>query len=267
MCVVLPLAGALFLGESKKIPRAFLLVCFLGISGAIIVCGSRGAVLGAAVTALAAWARNPRRLGAAAIFLLFVPGLIYVLPEASKDRFRSALHWQEDKTASQRIALWKAGLRMFRDHPLLGVGPGNYPPSYAERYADPDQDPSSWVPHSIYVQALSELGLAGMTSVFLLFLGCFQLNARTRKHLVEQGAGKRKSFDYFLAMGLDLALVGYMVSGAFLAVLYYPHLWVILGLSVGLHSAITSMPIGEKGFEAAGAGQNLALTGSYQEGH
>jgi len=267
MCVVWPLAGVLLLGESKKLPRAFLLVSFLAISGGIIVCGSRGAVVGAAVAALAAWARNPRRLGAAVIFLLFIPGLIYLLPGASKDRFRSALHWQEDTTASQRVALWEAGLRMFRDHPLLGVGPGNYPPSYSETYAKPDEDAGSWVPHSIYVQALSELGVAGTIPVFLLFLGCFRLNAQTRKHLLKRRLEKRRGFDFFLALGLDLALIGYLVSGAFLTVLYYPHLWVILGMSVGLHTAITSIPVGENRLAGKPAGQNLALVGSYQEGH
>lgn len=267
MCVVWPLAGVLFLGESKKIPRVLLLISFLAFSGAIIVCSSRGAVLAVVIAALAAWTRNPRRLGAAVLFLLFVPGLIYVLPEASKERYRSALHWQEDKTASQRLALWGAGLRMFHDHPLLGVGPGNFPLNYSQTYANPDEDPASWVPHSIYIQSLSELGVAGTIPVLLLLLGCFRLNAQTRKHLVKQGSGKRRGFDHFLALGLDMALIGYMVSGAFLTVLYYPHLWVILGMSVGLHTAITAKPVGESGLAAAGAGRNLALAGSYQEGH
>jgi len=39
-----------------------------------------------------------------------------------------------------------------------------------------------------------------------------------------------------MAQGLNLAMVGYLLSGAFLAVLYYPHLWVLLGLSVGLNT-------------------------------
>jgi O-antigen ligase len=267
MCVVWPLAGALILGESKKIPRALLLISFLAFSGAIIVCGSRGAVVGAMVAALAAWARNPRRLGAAVLFLLFVPGLIYVLPEASKARFRSALHWEEDKTAGFRVELWKAGLRMFRDHPLLGIGPGNFPPNWSARYVSPGLDPAPWEPHNIYIQALSELGVAGTIPVLLLFLGCFRLNAQTRRNLVKQGPEKRRSFDHFLALGLDMALVGYLVSGAFLTVLYYPHLWVILGMSVGLHTAVTVKPVGEHGLAAEPPGRRLALAGSYQERH
>jgi len=242
MCVVWPLAGILLLGELKKLPRLFFLISFLAYSGAIVVCGSRGAVLGVVITAAVAWARNPRRLGAVLIFLLFIPGIIYVLPQASKQRWQSAADWQEDKTASHRLALWKAGLRMFRDHPLLGVGPGNFPSSYSEKYAGPGEDPAGWVPHSIYIQALSELGLVGTIPVLLLMVLCFRLNAATRKRSPPID-GKRRGFDFSLALGLDLALVGYMVSGAFLAVLYYPHLWVILGLSMGLHTAVTNRQV------------------------
>ena len=239
MCVVWPLAGIMLLGESKKIPRLFFLASFLAFSGAIIVCGSRGAVLGAVITAAAAWARNPKRLGTVVIFLLFIPGVIYILPQGSKARWQSAANWQEDKTASHRLKLWKAGLRMFRDHPLLGVGPGNYPQSYSETYAGTGEDASTWVPHSIYIESLSELGAAGTLPVLILMLLCFRLNLRTRKRL-DPKRSAREQFEFFLAYGLDLALIGYMVSGAFLAVLYYPHLWIILGISVGLHLAITS---------------------------
>jgi hypothetical protein len=37
-------------------------------------------------------------------------------------------------------------------------------------------------------------------------------------------------------------MVGYLVSGAFLAVLYYPHLWILLGLSVATHKMCLSQP-------------------------
>jgi len=269
MSVVWPLAGVLILGEPKKILRALLLICLVGFSGAIIVCGSRGAVLGVVVAALAAWARNPRRIGAAVLFLLFVPGLIYILPEASKDRFRSAADWEGDKTATQRVVLWEAGLRMFRDHPLLGVGPGNFAENYAVTYAKPEEDPEGWAPHSIYIQAISELGVAGTIPILLLLFACFRLNARTRKDLakLKQGAGKRQSFEHFLTLGLDMALIGYMVSGAFLTVLYYPHLWVILGISVGLHTAVAVKSAREQSLLPTGEVQSPALAGSYPEGH
>jgi O-antigen ligase len=155
---------------------------------------------------------------------------------------------------------------MLRDHPFLGVGPANFPPNYAEKYSRPGDNPGEWAPHSIYIQALSELGIAG-TILFLLFVAsCFLLNASTRKVLLERGFGKQNNFEYYLAMGLDMALVGFLVSGAFLTVLYYPHLWVILGISAGLNTAAAAKRTVEKGPETEPAGTNLNFVGAYEEG-
>ncbi len=238
MCVVWPLAGSLLFGESKKIPRLMLLACFIGFFFAILFCGSRGALVGVAATALAAWVRNPKRLGGAAMVLLVVMGTYLVLPEANKERLQSALHWQADETSRIRIELWKAGWNMFEAHPLLGVGVRNFALAYQQEYAPyTTLHPSFWAPHSIYVQALSETGLAGSLPLFVVWPLFLRLNARTRKHLQTLGLGDRRSFEYRLSQGLDLALVGYLVSGAFLTVLYYPHLWFLLGMTVGLHAA------------------------------
>jgi hypothetical protein len=42
----------------------------------------------------------------------------------------------------------------------------------------------------------------------------------------------------WLAHALDLSLIGLAVSGSFLTVLYYPHLWVLLGLSVAVSKVV-----------------------------
>ena len=128
---------------------------------------------------------------------------------------------------------------MFGDHPLLGVGISNYPPVRKAGYMDPaDHNWHESVPHSTYIQAIAELGLAGVLPLIALILLLFRLNSKTRKRLLASDPGNRRSYEYCLAIGLDLGLVGYLSSGAFVAVLYYPHLWILLGISVGLHKAV-----------------------------
>lgn len=95
-------------------------------------------------------------------------------------------------------------------------------------------------PHSIYVEGLSELGIAGFIPLLIAGVLLARLNARTRSFLRSMGPERCQGFEYHLSLGLDLAFVGYLVSGAFLTVLYYPHLWVLLGLSAALHGATTS---------------------------
>ena len=259
MCVIWPLAGMLLLGESKRIPRLILLASFTAFSGAILVCGSRGAFLAAVLTALVASVRNLRKFGVAFLFLMLIPGFFYLLPEGSKDRLRSALHWQQDETASIRIGLWKAGIRMFGDHPILGVGPGNFGQEYANRYAGPGEDPETWVPHSIYIQALSELGLVGTIPLLLLVVSYFRLNGRTLKNYRARGKEGQRAMGQYMARGLNLAMVGYLLSGAFLAVLYYPHLWVLLGLSVALNTVSVPGQAAAGGAELEDQEQTFAL--------
>lgn len=126
---------------------------------------------------------------------------------------------------------------MFRNNPLLGVGIGNFQTTRLEKYAEAGEPTKAYVPHSIYIQVLSELGLAGMIPFLALLVLFFRLNAKSRKILLALGDERRRSYEYCLSRGLDLALIGYLSSGAFLTVLYYPHLWVLLGLSAGLYTA------------------------------
>jgi hypothetical protein len=80
------------------------------------------------------------------------------------------------------------------------------------------------------------LGIAGIAPFLALWILSFTMNSQTRKRLLAEDPNNRRSFEYCFAAGLDLAMVGYLASGAFVAVLYYPHLWVLLGLTSGLHA-------------------------------
>ena len=61
---------------------------------------------------------------------------------------------------------------MFRDHPLVGVGPGESSAAYA-LYATPEEKAcgchDQLVVHNAYIQAFAELGLAGAIP-FMIFM-------------------------------------------------------------------------------------------------
>lgn len=241
MCVVWPLAGMLLIGEEKKISRIIFLVCLLGFTGATFVSSSRGALLALAVTAAIGWIRNPKRILAGLIVALLLLAGVYLLPGANKARLQSALHPESDSTVNIRLNLWRAGLDMFTSHPILGVGPGNFPSVYYSQYPKLDASNVITAPHNIFIQASSELGLMGTLPLLAMMLFLFRLNARTRKMLRTTGEAGRQRLEYRLATALDLALIAYVVSGSFLTVLYYPHLWVLLGMSVGVYNCCARM--------------------------
>jgi putative inorganic carbon (hco3(-)) transporter len=257
MCVVWPLAGSLFFGEKKKLTRAFLLICFVAFLASIFLCGSRGAILGAAAVALVSWAKQPKRIvGLVMIGLLALA--VYMLPGATLERLRLT-NTQQDNTGQQRIHLWRAGMDMFGHHPIFGVGLNNFGPIYITDYEGSEMTGTVHVEHSIYVQALAETGLAGALPWMALCVLFFSVNRRTRKLLKSLGWANRTCFEYRLSVGLDLALTGYMVSGAFITVLFYPHFWYLLGLCVALNANCLAKQPAPKRAEHPERARSLAL--------
>jgi O-antigen ligase len=248
MCVVFGLSLALFQASNGRKWRIFLLVCLLAFGALILVCGSRGAIVGAVAVVLATWARSAKKSWSLVFVLLFALGLVYLMPHASRDRFQSAEDYQNDQTANHRVQLWKAGLRMWAGNPILGVGPANYMYVRQALYRiSVSNDRSAFVSHSLYIEVLSELGTLGTLAAAAIIIFFFLLTSRVRKRLLANGAD-RQNWEVCLASGLQLAMIGYLVSGAFVSVFWYPHIWVLSGLAMGLNTA-TAQPSSAPDFD------------------
>ncbi|MGH9508348.1 MAG: O-antigen ligase family protein [Terriglobales bacterium] len=235
MCVAWPLAGILILGEDKKWLRLFMLTSFITFSSALMLSGSRGGLLGALSVALVACIIYRRRTLGFLMVLVLTLGVLYVLPDANKDRVRSAASGS-DPNVLTRLNLWKMGLRMYLDNPIWGVGPNNFRPESVHYQPEGAANRRPLTPHSIHIQALSEVGALGTLALIWIVAKALRLNLRTCRRVWQEGKVKQ-SLEWFFASGLNLALVGYLVSGSFLTVLYYPHLWFLLALTVGLNTA------------------------------
>jgi len=189
---------------------------------------------------LATWARSAKKSWSLVFVVLFALGLVYLMPHASRDRFQSAENYKQDKTANHRVLLWQAGLRMWNDYPIFGVGPANYRYVRQASYRiDVGNDHDAFVCHSLYIEVLSELGTMGALAAAAIILFFFLLTRRIRRRLLADGAD-RQSWEVCLVSGLQLAMIGYLVSGAFVSVFWYPHIWILSGLAMGLNTATAS---------------------------
>jgi putative inorganic carbon (HCO3(-)) transporter len=128
---------------------------FLVLAGsAVLLTFSRGGYLALAVLAIAVVLSLRRRVpivvagGAVILFLLWrfpeVPGRVGHLLNAKDPTSSSVVH---------RLTLWRATLRILREHPLFGTG---IVPTY---------------PHNLWLALWSELGLLGLLAFMLLFVG------------------------------------------------------------------------------------------------
>lgn len=231
MCIFLPLIVAFILALGASWPRWMRWVAW-GLAGTavtgIVASSSRGALVGMAAVVL--WVLLKSRQKMRSLFAAIVlAGLVYVIiPPESKLRFEQV---GEDRTSVARITMWKHALDMMADYPILGVGFNNW-----VTYHDTYYGGHGTMTHNIFLEAGSELGYAGLAA-FLALIGCtFVINSRTRK--LAASIPDRGRFMFFMAHGLDGALVGFMASGFFTTVLYYPFFWINFAMTVALHNAV-----------------------------
>src|SRR5215211_1336075 len=170
--------------HEKEAIKKFAAVLILGIFLYIILnTYSRGAYLVLAIDALLILFMvekrfNPMILIVSAILLVL---LIPFLPATYRDRFTSLFVVTTDNGIYQDTSLrgrsseMLTGLAMFAEHPILGVGAGNYKPNY-QRYAQLigiEFRTEGRDPHSLYVQLLAETGVLGIATflgmVYFLF--------------------------------------------------------------------------------------------------
>jgi O-antigen ligase len=78
----------------------------------------------------------------------------------------------QDYSTAERLAHWIAGLHMFIDHPVLGVGIGNYADAYSRYFITIFTD-SLGHAHNYYINIAAETGLIGLIAFILFLLAVF----------------------------------------------------------------------------------------------
>jgi UDP-GlcNAc:undecaprenyl-phosphate GlcNAc-1-phosphate transferase len=89
--------------------------------------------------------------------------------------------------AGNRYDYWRIAWRVWRESPVLGVGAGNYARSYYEHRATTEDIEQ---PHSIELQALSELGLVGVLLLAGLIAGVGWGAVRMRRRAADSALSR-----------------------------------------------------------------------------
>jgi putative inorganic carbon (hco3(-)) transporter len=202
----------------------------------MIASSSRGALLGGGAVILFMLIRSKYKVRALLAAAVVSAVFVFAIPPQQRQRLSAS---GEDETSLSRLTYWKHGIEMTNDHPILGVGYNNWIAYYQDHYSYVDPNRKE-VAHNIFVQAASELGYAGLAAFLLLVLCTFVLNSRSRTLATRAGPAGR--WMYYLANGLDGALIGFLVSGFFISALYYPFLWINLAMTVALNTVAGRLP-------------------------
>ncbi len=199
--LIIPLAFGTVLGflttrarDEIKLPRSILfwlaLMSLGAMSAALFFSLSRGAWLAASaavITIIVLYSRRAAVIASALVILIAmiaILGQLNFIPDVVTERFKVVgdyFGFQDVRHAEindatfaivERMAHWQAAWDMFVNHPLLGVGIGNYAVAYPA-YALPQwQDPLGHA-HNYYLNVLAEAGVIGLSAYLILWGAIF----------------------------------------------------------------------------------------------
>ncbi len=212
----------------------------------IVKTGSRGAFLGlVAVVAYGIFANRSapirRRLTLgilASVMLLGTAGTQYWTNMTTILHPTQDYNWVGNDDEG-RMSVWTRGIGYMLGHPLTGVGAGAFP--VAEGTISPlasrqDYDVGlKWsAAHNSFVQVGAELGIPGL----ILFIALLVTALGRARQAVEMARGIGDERAASMADALAASIVGFMVSGFFLSEGYGAYIYSVLGIVIGLHSAL-----------------------------
>jgi len=192
LAITCPLLLGLALMFPKRAARVACVIAAVAMVGAILHIQTRAAV-GAVIVAVLVFALISRsRLRASILSIGLILLVVIGLPQTAVWERISALRDNVSPGAG-RIALWTAGVAMFREYPVFGVGPGQYC-SAAPLYTDRISPTSRLDAHNSFIEVLAETGAVGLLLFcWMLFLALgysYQVTASTSAKEWMQGAGR-----------------------------------------------------------------------------
>ncbi len=216
--MLLPLALTYTLvGRGRAVTKIFLGYAALTMIGGIAVTGSRGSWVACLLALTTLFAvllfQRAHRLPAGLLLLGLILGGASAVSQTSLFHARINLM----KVGSRgdldvRLVLWETAVRMWRDHPWLGVGPGHYDHRYrAYRPASVQLQPD--YAHSDYLNLLADWGLVGSVIVLcgLISLGIGILKVWKHVRRSENEFGLSLSNKFAFVLGAIIALLALLI--------------------------------------------------------
>lgn len=194
---------------------------------AILGSQSRGGLLGLlAMLSILAW-KSPKRIALISALIVILPLALMFMPDTWHSRMSTIQTYQQDGSALGRINAWWMATHLAMDRPLVGGGFESFSAAMFARYAPEPLDVHS--AHSIYFQVLGEHGFVGLAIFLLLGLFLWRSCSSIAK---EVGTTVDMGWLADLARMVQVSLVGFAVSGAFLGLAYFDLFYHLMAIVV-----------------------------------
>jgi O-antigen ligase len=197
--------------------------CVVLVAGAATTF-SRGG--GLALAAAVAWllVRKVLPLRVFAVACVALAGLAVVGGLVAEQELTKALQEKSfiaGTNVDTRELRWQAAARILAEHPVLGVGPGEFRDGYAAASHNAEVDEQTPVAHNMYLEVAAELGMPG----FVLFLGLIATAVVASERALRASADRREM------VAVQASLLAVAVASTFLSEQYYLPLWLMIAVA------------------------------------
>ncbi|MBU3965094.1 O-antigen ligase family protein [Patescibacteria group bacterium] len=181
------------------------------------------------------------------LLLLAACGLLFLVMafnQTSADKFKNLKNLSYRSSINSRLMIWRAAWLIGKDHPLLGIGPGNFQKYYLDYQSrvlgtGPYLEWAVPQPHNIFLAFWLETGILGLAGFILLLFWFFRAgldNFRKNKPL----------------FALLFSLMVYTLIHGLVDTTYWKNdlsiiFWTIIGLAVVLLAPIRDKPLSKAG--------------------
>lgn len=242
LLVLVPIGLTRIWGERQRALRLLGALMTILIVGGILLTFSRGATVGLAVIVLAMVVLREiglRRL--TLIGLALAVALVAIAPDylvriqslTGVEGLVSQDAPNPDSAIVGRTTSNLAAFNTFFEHPLVGVGPGQYVAEYSARAGNElglRYFYGNRRAHNLYLEIAADTGILGLLAFLAIVFATMRGLLSMRRFWRDRDAGHAN-----LATALLLALVGYLASGLFLHLAYERYFWVLVAIAASTY--------------------------------
>lgn len=174
LCIFLPLLLIEFF-EKKLLKQYHWLagLAFCICSAGLVFNATRGAWLAVTIVCtvllLYYMFKSKRNLAVSIIFIALISTVLVNNPKFMH-RLDTIDDFDKYQSNTERILMWQSAWNMFKDHPILGVGLGQYKENYQQKYISPEaKEPQLSHAHNNFLQMLAENGIVGFVGFAIMF--------------------------------------------------------------------------------------------------
>jgi len=238
MC--LPLLFFLAGQEKRKWMRIAIWITFASTIIVILLTYSRGALLGLGVVLTVLMLKSRHKVVGTFFMVVVAFFVLSFAPEAWMQRMGRFFSGDLDESAQQRLVSWGTSWNFAHDYPITGGSFDVLPNVDVFQRYQPRPLPLGFLssgPHSIYFQLLADQGFPGLGLFIVLIGSCYWSLWRVR--IASRSIPTANYLVPYTQM-VEVSILGFMVSGAFLGFVYLDVIYQMIGLVVVLKVLLRS---------------------------